>query len=276
MNTEVAKMESTAVSASQAPQEGRNDQILQSDFIIPKILQMQGLSSWVQEGKAGQGDFVRSSTVEVVGGLKSPLDFIPLTFVNLFMLSENTSGDGENFDFRGYEPRTALNEKAEWDFQKDGVAWKRTKVMNLYGLLPRDIEKQAAAIAKFKQDGTMPDLDAAILPIVIPFRNSSFSAAKNVVDLFVKADSLARDMGVDVSVFGRTMTLSNELVTKEKKGKKVSFYVYKVTAAGPTKKEYFETAIRWRNIILSLGSKIKTDESDLEAAPMAGDQEVPF
>ncbi len=255
MNTEIAKTENTQV-ANAAPREGRNDQILQSDFKIPKILLMQGLSEWVADGTAKLGDFVRSSTREIVGSKDSVLEFIPLTFVNLWMLSENTTGDGKEFDFRGYEPRTALNEKAEWDYQKDGVAWRRTKVMNLFALLPSDISRQAAAIEKFKKDGEMPDLEA-----------------KNVIDLFVKADSLARDMGVDVPVYGRTMKLATEMQKKEKAGKTVSFYVYNVTAAGPTKKEYFEAATRWRQVILSLGQAVneKVDEADT-----ATDSEVPF
>ncbi len=272
MNTEIAKTENTQV-ANAAPREGRNDQILQSDFKIPKILLMQGLSEWVADGTAKLGDFVRSSTREIVGSKDSVLEFIPLTFVNLWMLSENTTGDGKEFDFRGYEPRTALNEKAEWDYQKDGVAWRRTKVMNLFALLPSDISRQAAAIEKFKKDGEMPDLEAAVLPVLIQFKSSSFAAAKNVIDLFVKADSLARDMGVDVPVYGRTMKLATEMQKKEKAGKTVSFYVYNVTAAGPTKKEYFEAATRWRQVILSLGQAVneKVDEADT-----ATDSEVPF
>ncbi len=271
---ELAKQENTKLAAT-LPVDGRNDQILQSDFKIPKILLMQGLSDFVAEGKANLGDFVRSSTVETVGGKDKPLDFIPLTFVNLWMLSENANGDGKEFEFRGYEPRTALNEKSDWDFFKDGVKWRRTKVMNLFALLPSDIDRQAAAVKKFQETGEMPDLDAAILPVLIQFKSTSFAAAKNVIDLFVKADSLARDMKVDVPVFGRTMTLGTAIEKKEKNGKTVSYYVYNVKAAAPTKKEYFEQAIRWRNVILSLGASVneKVDESDT-AAP--GEAEVPF
>jgi len=265
MSNEIMKHESN-VPAIQAPR--GQDQVLASDVTIPKVLQMQALSDWVTEGKAMPGDFVRSSTVEVLGGKNKPLEFIPLTFQNMWMISADEMGKGE-YEFKGYEQRNALNEHEEWEFFKDGVKMKRTKVMNLYALLPADIERQLEALKKFQETGEMPDLDAAILPVVIPFRNTSFKAAKEVATLFVKAESLARDMGVAVPVFGRTMKLSNVL----EKNDKGSFFVLKVEAAGATKKEYLAQAMKWRDTIQSMGGAVKVDESDVAKA---ASEEVPF
>lgn len=234
------------------------EQILKTDIVIPKVLQMQALSKLVEDGKAKAGDFARSSTGEVLGGAATPMEFIPLSFQNLWMISENENGDNKTFSFKGYEPRTASNETLDWEFFENGVKCKRTKVMNVYALLPSDIEKQIAAMKAYAETGELPDLDAALLPVVIPFRNTSFKAAKEVATLFVKAADLAAQMGQDVPVYGRTMKLLN---TKEKNDKG-TFYVLKVEAAGPTKKEYQASCKRWRDNLLSMGSNVKIDEVD--------------
>lgn len=246
------------------------EQILKSDIVIPKVLQMQALSKLVEDGTAKSGDLIRSSNGEVVGGAAAPLEFIPLSFQNLWMISENTSGDNKEFEFKGYEPRTAANETLDWEYFENGVKMKRTKVMNVYALLPADIERQLEAMKKYQEGGEMPDLDAALLPVVIPFRNTSFKAAKDVATLFVKAKDLADQMGVDVPVFGRTMKLSNS----KEKNEKGTYYVLKVEGGGATKKEYLAACKRWRETLLSMGSAVKTDESDVVAGAVKEAGEV--
>jgi hypothetical protein len=239
----------------------QQEQILKSDIVIPKVLQMQALSKFVEDNAAKAGDFVRSSTGEVLGGAATPLEFIPLSFQNLWMISENENGDNKTFEFKGYEPRTASNEVQEWEYFENGVKHKRTKVMNVYALLPKDIEKQIAAMESYKKTGEMPDLEAALLPVVIPFRNTSFKAAKDVATLFVKAADLAAQMGADVPVYGRTMKLSN---VKEKNDKG-AYYVLKVESGSATKKEYHAACKRWRDNLLSMAGAVKVDESDVVA-----------
>lgn len=258
MNQVPAKVESS-VPAVSAPQ--NSEQILKSDIVLPKVLLQQALSDFVKKRKAQSGDLVRSTNGEKLGNDSTPLEFIPLTFQNLWMLMEDEKGKGnkDDFKFRGYEPRTASNENAEWDYMQDGVRWKRTKVMQVYTLLPRDLEKMAAAMEKYKTDGEMPDLDAAVLPTVIQFRNTSFKGGKDVATLFVKAADIGSRMNIEVPVYGRTMKLE---VHPENNGEH-DYFVLRAMEAGPTKKEYLTDCNRWRTTLVNMGSNVKVDESDV-------------
>lgn len=270
MNTEVQKQESQVPSTQVHAAIGQ-EEILKSDIILPKFMLMQALSDHVKKRRAQAGDIVKNTTGEKVGGEGSPLLFIPLTYQNLWMLSEDTKGKGNktDFEFRGYEERNALNENAEWDFIQNDKPWKRTKVVNVYALLPAELEKMAEAVKKFEESGEL-DLGANVLPTVIQFRNSSFKAGKSVIDLFVKARDMSARVNREVPAYSSTLQL--EAVT-ENNGEH-DYYVFNVKPASATKKEYLPECKRWREFIIQLGGNVKINES--EAGETAGDQEVPF
>lgn len=255
MNTEIAKKETNL------PAEVNNQPttVLKSDIVIPKLLLMQGLSDLVNERKAQQGDFVKSSTAEKYGDDKLPVEFIPLTFQNLWLVAEDTKGDGKKYEFRRYEPRTAQNEEFPWDYIENGTKWKRTKIMSLFALLPKDIDAQAKMMKEFEETGELPDVDKVLLPVVIQFKNTSFKAGKEVATLFAKAESISRTLGKPVPAFGTTMRLS----CVSDKNDKGNFFVMKVESAGKTKAEYRDSAANWYSQLLSLGAAIKVDESDV-------------
>lgn len=259
-------MQNMNLPSTQAPQ--AQEQILKSDIVLPKVLLMQALSDFVKEEKVKSGDIVRSQTGEVLAARGSALEFIPLTYVNLWMLSEDEKGKGDkkDFKFRGYEPRTAKNEDAEWEYIESGTKWKRTKVMNLYALLASDIEKFEKAMAAFKESGEMPDVDAALLPVTIQLRNTSFKAAKDVSTLFLKANELSKQMQMEVPAYGRTMKISSVEETS-KDGD--DYYVMSVTGGSVTKKEYLPHAKRWKETIHQMGSNVQVDDSDVAGAAPA-------
>lgn len=267
MSQEVAKREAGVPAAAQrSPQE----QILKSDIVLPKILLQQALSDFVKQRKAQSGDLVRSTNGEKLGDLEVPLEFIPLTFQNLWMLSEDEKGKGNKIDyaFRGYEERNASNESMEWDFIKDGTSWKRTKVMNVYALLPRDLDRMAEAKKKYLETGELPDLDTAVLPVVIQFRNTSFKGGKDVATLFIKAADIAQQLGVEVPVYGRTMKLE----VHEESNEEHDYFVLRSTESGPTKKEYLSDCNRWRTTMINMGNDIKIDESDNSGGGAAAEE----
>lgn len=241
----------------------QQETVLASDVVIPKLLLMQQMSELVQEKKAQSGEMVRSIGGTKLGDEKKPVDIIPLTFQNLWMLQEDAMGKGK-YEFRGYEPRTAANENAEWDFMVNGTKWKRTKVMNLFALLPADIDAQMEEMKKFEETGEI-DLDRTLLPVVIPFRNTSFKAGREIATLFVKADSVARRVGKPVPVYGQMIRLGCYL----EKNDKGSFYVYKTEPAGKTSPEHKEVAATWYATLMSRSFAV--DESDAKedsAAPV--------
>lgn len=260
-------------------QNSGQEQILKSDIVLPKVLLMQALSKLLKGNKSIRaGDLVRSTTSEKLGDGETALEFIPLTFTNLWMLTEDEKGKGikDDYKFRGYEPRTASNESMEWDYLGEGgTKWRRTKVMQVYALLVRDLEKIDAAMDKFEKDGVMPDLDSALLPVVIPFRSSSFKAAKDVATLFVKAADIAAQLQkrnpekkIDVPVYGRTMKL---MVLPESKDDH-DYFVLRAVESGPTKQSYLSECNRWRTTLIQMGNNVKVDESDVDNEPAAGEE----
>lgn len=268
MTQELTKKEETGLST----QVNKTEAVLKSDVVIPKILLMQGLSKFVQERRAIAGDMVRSNNAEKLGDDKTSVNIIPLAIQNLWMISENANGDGKKYEFRRYEPRTAANETDPWDFIEAGTKWKRTKVMNLYALLPTDIEAQAAEFKKFEETGEM-DVDKALLPVVIPFRNTSFKAGKSVATLFAKADSVARTLGKPVPTFGTTVKLS----CTQEKNDKGAFFVYTAETAGKTDPKYRAAAASWYDTLTQVDvSQLKVDESDLEEETSSGGSEPQF
>lgn len=259
MGTEVQKSESHVPAT--APPPSTQQAVLKSDIVVPKVLCMQGLSKFVMDDKARAGQFVRSTNAEVLGGKDKPLEFIPLRFDSLWMNQEQITE--KEWAFRGYEPRTALNETAEWEWINDeGKKMKRTKTMHLYCLLPQDIDRQIQAIESFKETGDI-DVDSALIPVVISFRNTSFKAAKDVSTLFLKAEELSKDLGVPVPVYGSTMALSTTMEENDQ-GK---FYVLHVEPAGKTKLGHRAKAKSWMERMNSMTVKVDdSDEKEAEAA----------
>lgn len=278
MNGEVQKVESSVPAV--APPPSTEAGVLKSDIVLAKVLCMQGISELVMEGKAAAGDFVLSTSGEKIGGRDKPIDFIPLKFDNLWMIQ---SQEGKNWKFEGYEKRTSANELAEWEYlDGSGRKMKRTKVMHLYALLPADVQRQLEAMKRYQETGEIPDVEAALLPVVLSFRNTSFKAAKDISTLFLKAESLSREMGIPVPVYTRTMRLSNTLEKKEIDGNNASYYVMHVEPAGKTDPAYVPKAKFWNEQLGQMSFRID-DSDDKEPAgegqadPAAhGDDSIPY
>lgn len=264
MGQEVQKSESQVPAT--APPPSTQQAVLKSDIVVPKVLCMQGLSKFVMDDKAKAGQFVRSTDAEVLGGKDKPLEFIPLRFDSLWMNQEEVN---DEWEFRGYEPRTASNEQDDWEWiNDDGKKMKRTKTMHLYCLLPQDIDKQIQAIESFKETGEI-DLNDALIPVVISFRNTSFKAAKDVSTLFLKAEELSQELGVPVPVYGRTMKLTTSMEENDK-GK---FYVLSVEPSGKTKPEHLAKAKSWLARMNQMTLKVDDSdekETEREAEPKGG------
>ena len=102
--------------------------------------------------------------------------------------------------------------------------------------------------------------------MVISFRNTSFKAAKDVSTLFLKAESLSREMGVPVPTYGRTMKLFNS----KEKNDKGEFYVMHVEPSGKTKAEYVAKAKFWFEQLNAMSFKVDDAEEVADDAPSAG------
>lgn len=252
MSTAVVKMETNL--PAQADLGG--EEILNQNIVVPRVLLMQGLSDLVTEGKAQMGDLVRSTNGEKLGGPDKPLEFIPITFTNTWILSELV---GKKYEYRAQEPLSAKNQDLPWEFEKNGTKWKRTKSLNLFALLVSDARAELAEMEKAKQ-GEMPDPDKALLPVMISFRSTSFVAGKDVVTHFAKARKFSLPGYVSVL----------RLKCAREKNDKGTYFVFEVENAGKTPQELMETCKYWQGTLASRNVQVHDEGKDAESGAVSG------
>lgn len=257
--TAVAKVANQTTALAVADAAG-GEQILSNDVVIPRLLLMQGLSDFVNERKAQQGDILRTTPFQVLGNPTKPVDFVPITFNNQWMLSEKV---GAKFEFRGYEPLVPANQDAPWEYKQGGVDWKRTKVLNVFALLPQDIVAERAEMEKVKK-GEEADPDKALLPVLVSFRSTSYAAGKDIVTHFAKAKKFGMPGYVSVLQLG----------CEQEKNEKGTYFVYKVKNVGKTSKEDQEVARYWHGILSTQKVQIEADGGDEAPASQSGKVEA--
>lgn len=239
---------------------------LSSDMILPRVLLQQALSEAVSERKAQAGDIIKSTTGEILGNDRSEkIRFLPLTYKLTWVLQESVNG---KFEFRGTEPRTVANENLEWDFMKNGTAWKRVKGVDVYALLSKDIDED---MKNTSLDGDeLPDVNKVLLPVVIGFRSTSYQAGKDVINHFMKVKTLQRKLPT-IAPFMYEL----ELGAESEKNDKGTFFVFTVGAsAKKAKPEYISAAREWVETIKS--TSIRVDEEVATTESVVSDEEVNF
>lgn len=246
MNTEIAKNSTGGLPTTY--EGGGGEEILSSSIVIPRLLLMQGLSEFVNERKAQQGDMVKSTPFTKLGDPEVPVEIIPITFNNQWMKTEQV---GKKWEFRGYEPLTAKNQDLPWEFEQNGTQWRRAKVLNLYALLPKDVAAEREEIKKAEKGGE-PDATKALLPVMISFRITSYPAGKDVMTYFAKAQKFR------MPGYARTLKLSS-VPDKNDQG---SFFVFKVETLGSVSKEDQEVAAYWYNVLRTRKVEVDADEEE--------------
>lgn len=249
---QVARKENTQVAVHTG---GSSEEIIRTDALIPRLLLMQGLSEFVQDRKAQQGDMVRSTNVEKLGDPEVSVELIPITFQNRWRLEEEVKG---KFEFRGSEPRTAKNDEQPWEFTHMGAKWKRTKVIDLYAVLPKDIAAEDAEKKKVQETGEMPDLNKTLMPVLVSFRSSSYKAGKKIVDHFIKAQTFN----------AKAHYYKMNLKTYQDKNDKGSYYVFDLEGSKPITANEREVADHWQGILARNIDSIQVHEVD-EAGEVA-------
>jgi hypothetical protein len=261
-----ANTQNLSLVETQAP----TQEVLNSDIIIPKLLLMQGLSEFVSERKKdpttnksiGQGDMVRSTTGEIVADPDTTVDIVPLKMSAEWRLEEKVGG---KFEYRGTEPRTASNEDSPWEFKKDGADWKRTKVINLFALLPKDVVAYRAELQKAVETGEMPDLNKTLMPVVISFRSTSFNAGKKVATFYAQLRDILR-LNPNVRPFHYTLELS----CYQDKNDKGTYYVFDIGKTKKLAQDLVDEAARWYGILNTM-KEIRVDATGEAEASSGAD-----
>jgi hypothetical protein len=249
-----------------------HEEVIASDVVLPRICLMQGLSEMVSERKAQIGDIVRSTSEEVLGSDKKPIEFIPITFRNMWKLQETVPGK-KRPEFRGLEPRNAGNDHLPWDFKKDGADWQRIKVVEVFALLPQDLDEDYTTKAN-AADGDIPNLDKTLLPCVITFQSTGFKAGKAVVTHFVRAqENLVEPYLYKLSLgaFEKSNDQGKFMVWDI--GAKTSPIISKEEkAANPEKAAYYwSTVKKWADRMLSMvaAGNVAIDDDEAEVVETA-------
>jgi hypothetical protein len=240
---------------------GDNQEVISGDVLVPKLLLQQGLSEFVSNRKAQIGDIIKNTTVEKLDDPDRPVEIIPLAIKNSWVMQENVAG---KYEYRGVEDRNASNSDLPWEFKQNGADWRRIKSLDVYVLLPSDIDAELNEIEKFKKDGSLPDLNKTLLPAVISFRNTSFKAGRFVSTHFMQAKAMAK---FNVQPYHYTLMLS----CHQEDNSKGTFYVFDISKGNPTKKEHVVKAEEWSNVLKHVN--VKVDESG-EAPLPSGSREV--
>ena len=224
------------------------------DYLIPKLLLMQGLSEFVTDRKAQLGDIVRSTDGKVVGGVDLPIDIIPLTLTPEWVVQE-----AQGNKFVRIEPRDNSNDHLPWEFVgQGGKAMKRIKSLSLFALLADDVKN---AQGKSDDIDGIPDLDTTVLPVQISFRSTSFNAGKAMATMFAKVAELSKSYP-HVRAYHYTVPLT----CHHEKNDKGTFYLYDLKAAKKTDKVCLEKAGEWYATLTQMGSRLRVHEEAKAAA----------
>jgi hypothetical protein len=225
---QLQKTENKAV----AVQEQTNfDEIVTKDLQIPRILLSQAMSDRVKTKKCQSGDFVLTQGDRILAKEGEPLKLIPIKMRAVWVNYDMTTKRGE---FKGIEPRTNANSNLPWQFEKDGVPYKRVQSVEVFGLLPDQILAFAKMVKLAEESGEIPDLSAIPTPVGISFQSMSFKfAGKSVAQFFDQVRS-AQIHFKNVRPFSYVLTL----VAAEESGDEGSYYVSKLSAQDQVAKVY--------------------------------------
>ncbi len=214
------------------------------DILVPKLLICQPTSDLGED--TPQGAFVRSTDQVVLG---KELDIIPMNSFRTWVIFEIT---GSRPKFKRVEPCTYENEDFPWEFEEDGVPYRRDKVLNFYCLIPQDIEREKAAMASDD-----PDPDDALLPIVVSFSRTSYKVGKELTTHFAKIEKF-RQANPNVSLYPSSFKLTTELQTNDQ-GK---WYTYKIAGKEKSDVSHRETCASWHKIVSSGAAQVhEVDDS---------------
>ena len=215
-----------------------------SDILIPRVMMAQGMSKAVAAEKCQTGDLLRSTDDKVLAAKGQAVEFIPLSTFKTWVISEQK---GQKFEYRREEPYTPANQDAPLEWQEDGKTFRRDRQLSFYILLTDDVKREKAALAK-AAGGEFPDPDDALLPLVLSFKRTSYTAGKELVTHFSKAAYF------NVPPASGMFNLSCEKVSNDKG----TFYTFAVARSGKTDPVDLAIARRWFDYIN--GNKVKVDE----------------
>ena len=243
----VAQTQEVALTAPTKQAWGSED-LSATGIIMPKLLLMQGLSKFVTEGEAAQGQIVNSLTKEVVGGITNiktkagtAVDLVAFKAFKTWLEFEKENG--EWVYKKGY-PMTADNVNFKQEEIINGVEIRRDRCLNYYCLQPSKVASGEA------------------LPVVVSFRRTSMKAGKKLATMAAELKAL----GGKPLAF-KHFSLSAVPLQKDDK----TFWGFEVEYGERSTEAELNEAFKWYSALKSIEAKI--DDSDLREPEKAAHAE---
>jgi hypothetical protein len=219
-----------------------SENVSSKDLIIPKILVMQGLSEAVSEGKAAIGDMIDSVSGEKIGNKANAVPFIPFYTFKTWIESVKK---GDKYEYIRQIPMDATNEDLPVEYQVDGAMYRRDRCINCYVLLP-----------------TTLDSNGGVIPYLISFRRTSYTAGKKLSTFIAKLSDANQPAAA------KNFALSVET----KKNDKGTYMAFNVEPLEATKPEHLKVAYDW--YLKVKNTSVKVDDSDLRSEKVAAKAEA--
>lgn len=222
----LAKKEETSL----AQYQGLMDEtpVDKKDFLIPKLLLMQGVSKLVQEEKARAGEIRGSIDQNKIAEKEGSVEIIPFSVYKTWVTLTKVGSE-----FVVQEPLTALNYNKPREEMRDGVEVINFETLNYYCLLPEEIQ------------------NGMFLPYVVSFRSTSYQAGKTLETHRARLQE-----------FGKPLPFKTfNLGSSPKKNDKGSFYVFTISESRDTTEVELDAVKHWHSIVKQ--GEAKVDDADL-------------
>lgn len=250
--TAVAVKEETGLALPQNQAWG-SEELGAGDFLVPKLLLMQGISEAVTNGDAQQGQVIDSITNDVVGGITNlktqeckVLDLIAFQSFKTWVEFER---DGDNWNYKSWYPMTKENANLETEEVVDGVTIRRDRCLNFYVIRPEQIAKGEA------------------FPYVISFRRTSMKAGKKLATIAAQLRALGNKPLAFKHFELSVIALEND------KGK---FWGFDLKAGKNSTDAELNEAFKWYKTLQSADVKIDDKDLKTEGAPAKGTEEMDY
>lgn len=230
-----------------------------ADILIPKILTAQFTSKFVQSEEVQAGQLVKSTSLDVIGGKDKPVQIIPLHHTKNWVVSKKVQG---KYEFQRFEPFSQAHRDLSWEYDEGGASWKREMSLNFFVLIPSDIDADLIARKAIKETGSIPDVEASLLPCMLAFKSTSYKAGKSLVTHFAKAAEFG------LPPFVNYFNLTTEKVTNDRG----TFFVLNVDRGGKTNDDHLGPCAKWHNIVARQSMKVDDSQDAVNVETQADAQ----
>lgn len=221
--TEVAAFEGASLS------DWGDSEMSGRDIVIPKILLMQSTSEGVTEGDKKMGDIVDSVSMETLGSIDKPIQFIPFHLEKVWTISSRKIGE-ERFTFEKYEPVTAQNQSYPFSEKLGDIEMKYEYTMQFYVIRPDDTS----------------------MPYVLSFKSTSSRAGK-----VLATQMFVRNKAAGLVPPAYTMELGGH----KEKNDKGTFAVFDVKTGPKTSPDLIQECMVWYKVIKAGKTRVAPEAS---------------